>query len=164
MDIKFEKMGMVYQKDVMKIFNHYVENGTSAFPQDVVPEQFYEMLRKKSEGLSAYVLVDMNNDLVIGFCFLSPYSPLSTFISTSTISYFIDEKYVGKGLGTQCLLKLESDAAALGIHNLIAEISSENERSIKFHEKHGFQMVGKLNDIGEKLNKTFSVIYMQKIM
>ena len=42
--------------------------------------------------------------------------------------------------------------------------NSENERSIKFHEKHGFQIVGRLNDIGEKFNKIFSVIYMQKII
>jgi len=162
MNIKFEKLSIEHQKPVMEIFNFYIAGSTAAFPATVLPEPFYEMLMKKSEGLSAYALLENNQNKVVGFCSLNPYSPFSTFKATATITYFIDKEYVGKGLGTQCLAKLEEDAHELGIHNIIAEISSRNDDSIGFHKKHGFELVGKLNDIGEKLDSIFSVVYMQK--
>lgn len=113
-------------------------------------------------GLCAYVLLETDSNKVVGFCSLNPYNPFTTFKSTVTITYFIDREYVGKGLGTQCLAKLEEDARKLGVHNIIAEISSENNGSIRFHDEHGFKIVGTLKDIGEKLGKVFGVVYMQK--
>jgi Sortase and related acyltransferases len=162
MNIKFEKMSMEHQNTVMKIFNYYISESMAAFPETILPEQFYLMMMKRSEELSAYVLFEKDKNEVIGFCSLNPYSPFSTFKATATITYFIDKDYVGKGLGSQCLAKLEEDASKLGIHNIIAEISSRNDESITFHKKHGFEFAGKLNDIGEKLGNIFSIVYMQK--
>ncbi len=48
MNIIFEKMGNEHQKQVMEIFNYYISNGTAAFPQTVLPEQFYRFLMEKS--------------------------------------------------------------------------------------------------------------------
>lgn len=161
MNIIFEKMGNEHQKQVMEIFNYYIGNGTAAFPQTVLPEQFYRFLMEKSEGYPSYVLKKDDNT-IIGFCQLSKYSPFSTFKSTANITYFISKDYTRKGLGGECLKKLEQDAFNLGIRNLIAEVSSENKESINFHKKHGFFMAGELKDIGEKFEHSFGVIYMQK--
>lgn len=92
------------------------------------------MLLKRSEGYPSYALKDMDKDCVIGFCQLSLYNPFPTFKSTACISYFIDNKYTGKGLGKKCLLKLEEEASQMGITTIIAEISSENHGSIDFHK------------------------------
>ena len=51
-----------------------------------------------------------------------------------------------------------------GIKHLVAEISSENEGSHAFHQKHGFEIVGQLTDIGKKFDRYFSIIYMQKMI
>ncbi|MDY2881113.1 MAG: GNAT family N-acetyltransferase [Romboutsia timonensis] len=92
----------------------------------------------------------------------SKYSGFSTFKSTATITYFIAEDYTRKGLGSECLKKLEEDAVKMGIKNIIAEVSSENKQSIDFHKKHGFVVAGELKDIGEKFEHSFGVVYMQK--
>ena len=91
MNISFEKMGMDHQKSVMEIFNYYISTSTAAFPNNELPEQFYLMLLKKSEGYPAYVIKD--SDCIIGFCSLSAYNPFSTFKGTATLTYFISEKY-----------------------------------------------------------------------
>lgn len=162
MNIIFEKMDIKHQKEVMDIFNDYVKKGTAAFPQNPLPEQFYSMLMKKSEGYPAFVLVDEDIKKVVGFCQLSSYNPFSSFSKTACVTYFISSDYTSCGLGSKCLSILEEDAKKLGIQHLVAEISSENTGSISFHKKHGFTVCGELKDIGEKLNRKFGIIFMQK--
>lgn len=93
---------------------------------------------------------------------MGKYNGFPTFKSTVTITYFIANDYTRKGLGSECLKKLEQEAVEMGIKNIVAEVSSENEQSIEFHKKHGFVVAGELKDIGEKFGRSFGVVYMQK--
>lgn len=162
MQMKFEKMGIEHQKSIMKIFNYYIENSTAAFPATTLPEQFFSMLMEKTKGYPAYAILNTETLEMAGFCWLSAYNPFSTFKETATISYFIAQDNVGKGIGEQCLKRLEADAIQMGIKHIIAEISSENQQSLRFHAKHGFKTCGELKNIGHKFDRYFDVIYMQK--
>ena len=162
MQMKFDKMDIKHQKSIMEIFNYYIEKGTAAFPASTLPEQFFAMLLKKTKGYPAYAILNSETLEVAGFCSLSAYNPFSTFKETATISYFISQDYVGKSIGVQCLEKLENEAIQMRIKHIIAEISSENQQSLKFHGKHGFEICGVLKNIGNKFDRNFDVIYMQK--
>lgn len=162
MQIKFEKMSIEHQKSIMKILNYYIENSMAAFPAATLPEQFFLMLMEKTKGYPAYAILHSETLEVTGFCWLSAYNPFSTFKETATISYFIAQNNVGKGIGEQCLERLETDAIQMGIKHIIAEISSENQQSLRFHAKHGFKICGELKNIGNKFKRNFDVIYMQK--
>lgn len=164
MNIVFEKLGMDHQKSVMEIFNYYVTTGTIAFPPTPLPEQFYQMLMKRSEDLCAYAVVDADVNRTVGFCSLSPFHPFSTFQKTADVSYFIAEDYTAMGVGAKCLCLLEQEGKALGIHNLIAEISTENEPCIQFHIKNGFSHVGEFENVGEKFGRNFSIVLMKKTL
>lgn len=160
--MKLEKMGIEHQKSIMKIYNYYIENSTAAFPASTLPEQFFAMLMEKVKGYPAYAIINSETNEVIGFCCLSAYNPFSTFKETAVITYFISQDYVGKGIGGKCLEKLETDALQMGIKHIIAEISSDNQQSQRFHTKNGFKTCGVLKNIGNKFDRNFDVIYMQK--
>ena len=164
MKIVFEKMDINYQKEVMEIFNYYVVNSTAAFPTKELPEHFYAMLLKKSEGYPAYVMIDQEKNKVAGFCQLSAYNPFASFSKTACVTYFIASEYTSKGLGSMCLSKLEEEAKEMEIEHLIAEISSENSGSISFHKKHGFETAGELHNIGEKFDRKFGIVLMSKVL
>jgi len=161
MNISFAPLCPDHQSAVMAIFNHYVECGTAAFPSRPLPEPFFAMFLKKSEGgYPSYAV--LQGDTVIGFCQLSAYNPMPTFAKTADCTYFIHPDYVGKGIGTLCLDKLIEEGKKMGIVNLIAEVSAENAASLAFHEKCGFKKVGELEQIGEKLGRAFSIVLLQK--
>ncbi len=162
MNIKFEKLGTEHQSALIGIFNYYVENGTAAFPASAVSEKFFAGILEKTNGYPAYSILIQETLEVVGFCFLSAYNPFSTFNETANITYFISQDYVSKGIGEQCLKKLETDAKQIGIKHIIAEISSENKQSLGFHRKHGFITCGSLKNVGNKFNRHFDVVYMQK--
>lgn len=146
----------------MRIFNHYVVNGTAAFSDAELPESFYPQILERVKGYPAYAVVDHQDGKVAGFCFLSAYKPVPTFRETATITYFIDPSHLGQGIGRRCLGRLEEDAMKQGIRQIIAEISSENEQSMSFHARQGFVHAGRLKNVGFKLGRAFDIVYMQK--
>ncbi len=62
-----------------------------------------------------------------------PYNPMPVFSQTAEISYFIDNEYTGKGIGEKPLEFLENKGKDKGISTILANISSLNTGSIKFH-------------------------------
>ncbi|HYE11537.1 MAG TPA: GNAT family N-acetyltransferase [Patescibacteria group bacterium] len=162
MQVIFEKMDIEHQKSIMKVFNYYIETSTSAFPASTLPEEFYLKFMEMTKGYPAYAIVNSETHEVVGFCMMRAYNPFSSFNETAEISYFISKDYVGKRIGEQCLKKLESEAKQMGIKHIIAEISSENQQSLGFHNKHGFRTCGSLKNIGNKFERNFDVVYMQK--
>ena len=161
MNISFEPLGMQHQTDVMAIFNHYILTSTAAFPGTPLPEPFFAMILKKSEGGYPTYAV-LCDGKVAGFCQLSPYNPFSSFVSTACVTYFLAPEYTGKGVGAACLGRLKEDGKEMNISHLIAEVSSENEASLRFHEKNGFRKVGDLKEIGSKFGRSFGIILLQK--
>jgi len=162
MQIIFEKLSMEHQKPIMEVFNYYIENSTAAFPTSVLPEEFYRKFMEMTKGYPAYAIVDPGTHEVLGFCMLRAYNPFSSFNETAEISYFVSKDFVGRGIGEQCLEKLESEAKQMGIRHIIAEISSENQQSLGFHNKYGFRTCGSLKSIGKKFGRSFDIVYMQK--
>lgn len=160
--IVFEPLVDSHREAVIRIFNHYVTNGTAAFSDAELPESFYPHILERVKGYPAYAVVDCRTGEVVGFCFLSAYKPVPTFRETATVTYFIAPSHLGRGIGRMCLGRLEEDAVKQGIRHIIAEISSENEQSMSFHASQGFIHAGRLKNIGFKLGRTFDIIYMQK--
>lgn len=99
---------------------------------------------------------------VIGFALLKTHHPIPVFDRTADMACFILPEYVNKGFGTLLLELLLADAKAMGIDNVLAEISSLNDASLKFHHKKGFSECGRLKKIGRKNGKDFDVVWMQK--
>ena len=162
MNIKFESMNDSHADGVIKVFNYYAENRTVTFLPKALPVPAYQMILKRSEGYPAYVLIDTDIDQIIGFVQLSAFNPIPTFKKATAYTCFIAPEYTGKKLGELCLKKIEEDARVQGIKIIISDISSENDGSIRFHERHGFKRAGELKNIGEKLGRTFGIVYMQK--
>lgn len=147
-------------QQVMDIFNYYVENSFAAYPQNKLPLAFYNALIASYQGYPNVAAVQGGD--IIGFGGLRAYNPMPTFSHTAEISYFISPDYTSKGLGSLMLNHFIEGAKEKKIKILLASISSLNEASLAFHEKHGFTLCGTLNKIGRKNGIDFDVVYMQK--
>jgi L-amino acid N-acyltransferase YncA len=162
MDLTFEKMSEKHEISVMDIFNYYIENGFAAYPEEHLPYETYNLFLNMTNGYPAYVLKETESDKVLGFCFLRAYNPLPAFKETAEVTYFLDSKESGKGIGKLALAKLEEEGKKMGIKHILANVSSKNENSIKFHIKNGFYESGRFKNVGKKNNETFDVVWLQK--
>ena len=163
MDITIKPLNKDDQKEVIDIFNYYVENSFAAYPEHKLPYESFDLFLKMCEGYPAIAARDEQGNIV-GFGMLRAFNPFPTFSRTAEITYFIKPQYTGRGTGKKILDNLFAGAKEKGITSIIASISSLNEGSINFHTKNGFVECGRLRDICYKRGKTFDVVYMQKML
>ena len=160
MKIEFIQMSIEHARENMEIYNYYIENSLAAYPDKVMPVEYFGKFLELTKGYPAYTIYDAEK--IIGFCFLRPYNPHSTFKESAEITYFIKKDYTGMGLGKMALDILEQEAPKFGIRNILASISGDNEGSLNFHLKNGFTECGRFKDAGEKFGKTFDIVWMIK--
>jgi phosphinothricin acetyltransferase len=77
---------------------------------------------------------------VIGWCSLSVYRPGRLALRyTAEISYYIDNDFQQRGIGSTLISQALKDCPSLQIKNIIAVIIDRNEASKKLLEKLGFE-------------------------
>jgi phosphinothricin acetyltransferase len=143
---------------VMRIFNHYATTSFAAYPDGPLPVPFFSILR---EGALSAIVLEESGDIA-GFGLLKPFLPFPVFRKTGMLTYFIAPGTTRRGFGTILLGRLTDDAKKAGLKVLVANMSSRNEASIRFHTRHGFLKAGNLSDVGEKFGEPFGVLWMQK--
>lgn len=148
---------------IMDIFNHYVESSFAAYPENRLPYQAFDMLLQMANGFPTGTIKDQSGK-ILGFGMLRTHNPMPTFSRTAEVTYFIHPDYTGKGLGKMLLGFLENGAIEKGITNILANISSLNPKSIKFHQKNGFIECGRFRKVGKKKGQEFDTVWMQKML
>lgn len=151
------------REPVLAIFNHYVVHGFAAYPETELPPPFYDTLLGMCRGYPNAAVRNGAGE-VVGFGMLRPYSPLSTFAKTAEITYFLRPDATGQGVGARLLEFLLDGARRQGIAHILASVSSRNEGSLRFHERHGFVACGRFPGIGEKRGVPFDVVYLQRTL
>jgi L-amino acid N-acyltransferase YncA len=162
-DITFHRMTERHRKPVIDLFNHYIQKSFAAYPEQCVPYEFYDLFLKIIAGYPAFT-VETQDGRIVGFGMIHAYHPFTTFSHTAEASYFIYPDYCGKGIGSALLKRLLEETRDKGITTVLVSISSMNERSIRFHRKHGFVECGRFKSICRKKGQFFDIVWMQKML
>ncbi len=163
MDFRLEPVSSDDGRQIIDIFNHYVENSFAAYPESRVPYEFFGLFMNMAQGYPFLVAKD-GEGKVLGFGLLHSHHPVPTFSRTAEITYFIAPEHTGQGIGGQMLDRLLTEARARGITSILASISSLNPGSLAFHKKHGFDECGRFIKIGLKNGQDFDVVWMQRMV
>ncbi len=157
----FVPLGRQHLEGMRRIFNHHIATGYGAYPEKPVDREVVESLLRRAEGYPA-IAVEASDGTLLGFGFLSAYSPQDVFAHTAQITIFLDPQITRVGIGTRLLRRLEADARNQGITAILAHISSRNPASFAFHTKHGLVVCGRFPNIGRKWGKPFDIVWMIK--
>ncbi len=145
----------------LEIYRYYVENTTVSFEEKT--PSYKEFEDRVNRVTSQYPwLVAEENGKVIGYAYLDRFNERSAYRRTADLSVYVDCDFLHCGAGKTLYLAIEKRAEAEGIRNVISVITSENERSLRFHETMGFGRAGTIADAGEKFGRILSVYYYQK--
>ena len=163
MDCKIDPVSEKDGREIIDLFNHYIESSFAAYPEKKVPYEFFQLFLNMTCGYP-FLAAKSNAGEIIGFGLLHPHNPMPAFSQTAEITYFIAPEYTGKGIGKALLVRLLDAARLKGITSILASISSLNPGSLAFHKKNGFVECGRFIGIGKKGGKNFDVIWMQKMI
>ncbi|MFV8381687.1 GNAT family N-acetyltransferase [Corynebacterium hindlerae] len=131
--------------ELARIFNHTIETSTASWWAEPVS------VSQREEWLDTHVaFVAVEGGEILGFAGFAQWQENSGFRYTAEDSIFLDPKAVGRGIGSELLRTVITEARARGFRKMVAAIDSQNEASIALHTKFGFEQVGLLPAVGRK--------------
>jgi L-amino acid N-acyltransferase YncA len=143
---------------VLEIFKQGVDSGIATFETRTPTAEVWNM---EFFNDCRWVLENENNE-VVGWCALKLVSKRECYKGVAEVSIYFDNKYQGKGLGSVLLKKMILDSESHGFWTLQANIFSENEASVKFHQKNGFRMVGIRKKLAQLNGRWKDVVMLEK--
>jgi phosphinothricin acetyltransferase len=110
------------------------------------------------------ILVAQVDGAVVGFAYLTRYSAKSGWRFTRENTIYIDAGWRGRGIGRVLLSGLIDEARRIGVHLVVASITTENEVSIGLHASLGFEVVGTFREAGYKFGRRLDTCFMQLVL
>ena len=101
---------------------------------------------------------------VAGFATYGQFRPSIGYVRTMEHTIVLDAGARRRGIGRKLMEAIEAHAARSGVHSLIAGISGTNRDAISFHRSLGYEEVGKLREVGRKLDRWHDLVLMQKLL
>jgi L-amino acid N-acyltransferase YncA len=148
---------------LLDIYNHYIATTTATFdPEPVSMAVFRTRVLLNHDVYRAYVIRQMGK--TSGFCFLSQFKKHESYDRTAEVGVYLRPEHVRQGLGTRAVGHLEQVAAARGLRMLLASISGENDGSIAFFRRLGWQQCAHFREIGEKWGRRIDVVFFQRLL
>ncbi len=159
--LQFAPIGEADADPLVEVFNQYIREGEAAFLDEPVTITFFERMRPVLAAYPSFAVRETDGTFV-GFGLLRPHNPLPAFRATAELSAFLAPGWTGRGIGSELLSRLEDAALARGIRHLLAAVSSRNDGSLRFHERHGFLECGRFRGVGVRHGRHFDLVWLQK--
>ena len=110
------------------------------------------------------VLVATDGTGVIGFASFGDFRAWPGYRFTVEHSVHVRADRRGGGVGTALMRVLLARATALGKHVMIAGVDADNQASLQFHERLGFQRVAHFSQVGLKFGRWLDLVFLQRLL
>jgi|OM-RGC.v1.022737373 Sortase and related acyltransferases len=97
---------------------------------------------------------------LIGWCSLESYYGLKVLDHMAELSLYIAKSWRRKGIGRQLMAEVMANALCINLTNLVVNVFSGNESSIRFFESLNFQRYGALPRVVKMPHHTEDIIVM----
>jgi L-amino acid N-acyltransferase YncA len=149
------------------IYNDTVSTTTVAWTEEHEPLGTRQAWLDEQRHLGNPVLVAERDERVVAFASYDDFRdsakwPGYRFTVEHTIHVHRDSQC--EGVGGALLDALILRAAAAGKRVMIGAVDGDNAASIRFHERHGFTVVGRLPDVGFKFGRWLELVLVQRVL
>lgn len=148
--------------EIARIYNAHVDLGGSTFDTEHwQPSQLEAFIVR--QGSEVWLVAEIDG-AVIGWASARCYSLRHGYRFTLETAIYLDPVAIGKGVASDLQRLLETECRDRKIHHLVAKIAADNQRSMEFHYRHGYQLVGIQKEIGHMDGDWRDVAILQKLL
>lgn len=150
---------------IRSIYNDAVVNTTAIWNEvavDLANRRAW-LADRTAAGFPVLVAVDAAG-AVLGYASYGTWRAIDGFRHTVEHSVYVRADQRGAGLGARLLEALIAEARQAGLHVLVAAIESENQASIRLHQRFGFTITGQMPQVGRKFDRWLDLTFMQLIL
>lgn len=149
---------------IAQIWNPLIRDSVATFNsiEKSVGKVKAEIAARQTSG-HAY-LVAQKDGRIDGFATYGPFRGGIGYARTMEHTVHLRSNMQGEGIGRVLVAALEKHAKEAGVHSLIAGISGENTAGLGFHRALGYLEIATLPEVGNKFDRWFDLVLMQKIL
>lgn len=159
---------------ILAIYNDVIATSTAVYREDPATlddrlqwftarqAQSYPVLVAVGALASAEAVTDDTG--ILGFASYGDFRswPGYRFSVEHTVHIRADQR--GRGVGTMLMRALIQRAIKQGKHVMIGGVDADNEASLRFHERLGFQRAAHLRQVGIKFGRWLDLVFVQRIL
>jgi len=149
---------------ILDIVNYSILHTTSNYHYEVLPLETQLQWFADKQSKNYPVIVAEHNGRTVGFGTYGMFREKIGYQYTVEHSVYVDEDYIGQGIGGKLLTELIRLAKAEGYHVMVGGIDAENSGSIAFHKRYGFTENGIIREAGFKFDRWLDLLFMQLIL
>lgn len=164
MEIKIRPYQIEDTQAILEIINYNILNSTALYDYEprTLENQIAIFDDKLKKGFP--IIVATENETIVGFGYYSEFRFREAYKFTVEHSVYTHPNHIGKGIGKLILENLILLAKTQNLHTMIGVIDAENQISIEFHKKFGFEVAGTIKDSGFKFDRWLHSVFMQKML
>ena len=147
--------------EILEIYAPYVENTTVSFEYDVpcrksFLQRFYDITARFPW------LVWEEDGVILGYAYASHPYTRAAYSWCAEPTVYLRPEAQGKGIAAGLYRKLEELLLQQGYQVLYALVTEENVRSVRFHEKQGYEIRAHFPDCGFKFGRWLGLYWLEK--
>lgn len=146
---------------IHSIMSWFIANTTSSWryrPMDLEATQ--QWLDRHMNRPEHRVWAADNGGQVIGYGCLSDFRAPEGYWPCAENSIYVLPEYSGRGIGSQLMERILTQAVQSDLQVIVAAIDSSNSESIRFHQRFGFVRSGYLRRVGWKQDRWLDLLFM----
>ena len=125
------------------------------------PADIRAMLASKGDGFVVFQGADAQ---LLGFAFYGQFRGGVGYRHTCEHTIVLAPAARGQGAGRALVDAICVHAKAAHFHSMFAGVSAANPDAVAFHRRLGFEVVGRLPQVGRKFDRWIDLILMQKML
>ncbi len=148
-------------EELLRIYAPYVNETTVSFETEVPTVAEFSGRIEKTLQQYPYIVYEAENHIA-GYAYASRHRERAAYRYDVDVSIYTLPKFHGLGVAGklyQCLFALLKE---LGYCNAYAGCTVPNPKSLRFHEKFGFEQIGTHRKTGYKFGQWHDVIWLEK--
>lgn len=170
MEIKIRSATVDDAEELLKIYSYYVEKTAVSFEWKIPSLTNFRARITQTLKKFPYLVAEVDKKIV-GYAYAHEFVGRDAYKFSSELTIYLDKNFLRLGIGRKLYSELEKILHDIGIKNLYAcvgwideEDEFLNQNSAKFHERMGFKVVGKFTKCGNKFNRWYDMIWLEKII
>ena len=157
------KVALTDAQEIVDIYNYYIENTDISFEVESLKCKDMENRIEKIMAKYPFIVYEEDNK-ILGYAYLNEFRSRVAYSLTVESSIYVNKDYCSPGIGERLYKDIISLGKEYGFHVIIGCITVPNEKSVKLHEKLGFNKVGEFKEVGRKNNKWLDVGFWEKVL
>jgi L-amino acid N-acyltransferase YncA len=149
---------------ILAIYNDVIATSTAVYREDpaTLDDRQQWFAARRTQGYPILVAADDSD--IVGFATYGDFRPWPgyRFSVEHTVHVRADQR--GRGVGTALMRVLVERAVDQGKHVMIGGVDADNEASLRFHERLGFERVAHLRQVGFKFGRWLDLVFLQRIL